>query len=187
MEQVKALQCDNFFGNPNLIRECALAQEYKEPRSNENWIGLRTAELDIEVGGVNIDSYIKEKIKEWMPEIPDLDLSLVFHLLPERARGDMGDEFDYLQSHTDSESVEFAGVVYLSPEPPEDTGTSFFADVNTKIGQVDNVYNRLAFYPANIIHSPTNPFGETNEDSRLTLTFFASIKDKTKGGNSKNT
>lgn len=173
---MKAIQCDNFFENPNLIRECALAQEYKEPTPKENWIGLRTAPFDAEIGGVNIDSYIKQKIKEWIPQLPELELNMVFHLLPENVRGDMGDEFDYLQSHTDSENVDFAGIIYLSPEPAPNSGTSFFADINTKVGEIENVYNRFVFYPADIIHSPTNPFGETNESSRLTLTFFASIK-----------
>ena len=187
MQQIRALQCDDFFENPNLIRECALAQTYREPDADENWLGLRTEDLDIEIGGINIEKYIKDKVKNWLPDLPDFDLTLVFHLLPERARGSMGDEFDYLQSHTDSEVVQFAGVVYLTPNPPVNSGTSFFLDVNTKLGEVENVYNRFIFYPADIIHSPTNPFGETNEDSRLALTFFASIKDNNIIGNSKNT
>jgi hypothetical protein len=179
MEQLRALQCDNFFENPNLIRECALAQQYREPTTDENWIGLRTEPLDAEIGGIDIEKYILNTIRHHLPNIPELDMFWVFHLLPESVRGDMGDEFEYLQSHTDNETVHFAGVVYLSPEPKPNSGTSFFEDVNTKLATIDNVYNRFIFYPADIIHSPTNPFGETNEDSRLTLTFFASIKDKT--------
>lgn len=176
MEQLRALQCDNFFENPNLIRECALAQQYREPNADENWLGLRTEPLDAEIGGVNIEKYILDTIYHNLPQIPKLDMFWVFHLLPENARGDKGDDFDYLQSHTDSEFVHFAGVVYLTPEPKPDSGTSFFADINTKLATIDNVYNRFIFYPADIIHSPTNPFGETKEDSRLTLTFFCSIK-----------
>lgn len=187
MEKLRALQCDNFFENPNLIRECALAQQYRGPRDDENWIGLRTERFEAEIGGVDIDDYINEKIQTWLPAIPELELICVFHQLPERVRGDMGDRFDYLQSHTDSDTVHFAGVIYLSPNPPENSGTSFFADVNTKMAEIENVYNRFIFYPSDILHGPTNPFGETNEDSRLTLTFFAFIKDKSKIGNSKNT
>jgi hypothetical protein len=187
MQQIRALQCDNFFENPNLIRECALAQTYRTPDEDESWLGLRTEDLDVEIGGINIETYIKYKVKGWLPDVPDFDLRLVFHLLPESVRGDMGDKFDYLQSHTDSEVIHFAGVVYLSPNPPPHSGTSFFEDVSKKIGEVENVYNRFVFYPADIIHSPTNPFGETNEDSRLALTFFASIKDKNIIGNNTNT
>lgn len=187
MKEIRALQCDNFFENPNLIRECALAQTYREPDTNESWLGLRTEDLDIEIGGLNIDKYIKDKVKQWLPNVPDFDLTLVFHLLPENVRGDMGDKFEYLQSHTDSEVVHFAGVVYLTPDAPLNSGTSFFEDVNNKLGSVENVYNRFVFYPADIIHSPTNPFGETKEDSRLALTLFASIKDKGIIGNRKNT
>jgi hypothetical protein len=187
MQQIRALQCDNFFENPNLIRECALVQTYRTPDEDESWLGLRTEELDIEIGGLNVEKYIKDKVKQWLPDLPDFDLTLVFHLLAESVRGDMGDRFDYLQSHTDSGVVHFAGVVYLTPEAPLNSGTSFFADINTKLGSVENVYNRFVFYPADIIHSPTNPFGETREDSRLALTFFASIKDKNIVGNNKNT
>lgn len=178
MEQLRALQCDNFFENPNLIRECALAQQYREPTTDENWIGLRTEPLDGEIGGVNIEKYILDTIKYRLPQIPELDMFWVFHLLPESVRGDMGNEFEFLQSHTDSETVHFAGVVYLSPDPKPNSGTSFFTDINTKLATIDNEYNRFVFYPADIIHSPTNPFGENKEDSRLTLTFFCSIKNR---------
>jgi hypothetical protein len=176
MQQVRALQIDDFFTNPNLIRECALAQEYKTPTEEDVWLGLRSDVLDLNIGGLDIDKYIKDTIKYRLPNVPELEISMVFHLLPENVRGDMGDSFEYLQSHTDSEKVHFAGIVYLTPKPARNSGTSFFEDINTKFGEIDNVYNRFIFYPADIIHAPTNPFGENKEDSRLTLTFFCSIK-----------
>jgi hypothetical protein len=176
MQQVRALQIDDFFENPNLIRECALAQEYREPTEEDVWLGLRSDVLDLNIGGLDIDKYIKDRIKFHLPNIPELEISMVFHLLPESVRGDMGDSFEYLQSHTDSEKVHFAGIVYLTPKSIRNSGTSFFADINTKFGEIENEYNRFIFYPADIIHSATNPFGETKEDSRLTLTFFCSIK-----------
>jgi hypothetical protein len=37
---------------------------------------------------------------------------------------------------------------------------------------VDNVYNRLLLYRANLVHSATRYFGSTLEDQRLTLLFF---------------
>ena len=174
--QVRALQIDNFFENPNLIRECALAQAYRVPNEDANWLGLRSNLLDLTIGGLDIEKYIKDTIKYRLPDVPELEISMVFHLLPESVRGDMGDSFEYLQSHIDSEKVDFAGVIYLTPTPPEHSGTSFFADINNKFAEIDNVYNRFIFYPADILHAPTNPFGETKEDSRLTLTFFCSIK-----------
>ena len=174
--QVRALQIDNFFENPDLIRECALAQEFKTPTESDVWIGLRSDVLDLNIGGVNVEEYIKSKIKHHLPNVPELEMNMVFHLLPENVRGDMGDKFEYLQSHTDSEMVHFAGIVYLTPSPERNSGTSFFEDVNTKFGEISNEYNRFIFYPADIIHSATNPFGETKEDTRLTLTFFCSIK-----------
>ena len=176
MKQIRALQIDDFFENPNLIRECALAQEFKTPTENDVWLGLRSDVLDLNIGGINVEEYIQSKIKYHLPNIPELEITMVFHLLPESVKGDMGDSFEYLQSHTDSEMVHFAGIVYLTPSPARNSGTSFFEDVNTKFGEVSNEYNRFIFYPADIIHSATNPFGETKENSRLTLTFFCSIK-----------
>ena len=48
--QIQALQIDNFFENPTLVREYALAQEYIGPNEDENWLGLRTKKMDSKVG-----------------------------------------------------------------------------------------------------------------------------------------
>jgi hypothetical protein len=62
--------------------------------------------------------------------------------------------------------------VYLTPNPPKNSGTSFFDDEGNKVGEAENVYNTMVIYPADILHGPTNPFGDTKENSRLTLVFF---------------
>jgi hypothetical protein len=69
-------------------------------------------------------------------------------------------------SHIDPDAC-YAGVVYLSPNAPLNSGTI----VDGKL--VENKFNRLVLYRANIIHSPSShPFGMTVDDSRLTLNLF---------------
>lgn len=174
--QIQALQIDNFFENPTLVREYALAQEYIGPNEDENWLGLRTKQMDSKVGNIDINKSILSAIKYHLPELPELEIFWVFHILPAIIKDNTDTPFDYQQLHIDSEKVDFAGVIYLTPNPPEHSGTSFYETFNKKLGEVKNVYNKFVVYPADILHAPTNPFGETNEDSRLALTFFCSIK-----------
>ena len=62
----------------------------------------------------------------------------------------------------------------MYPNPPKGTGTSILDGENNKIIQVENVYNRLVCYPGTSIHAPTNLFGDTMKDGRMTFTFFIS-------------
>jgi hypothetical protein len=64
----------------------------------------------------------------------------------------------------------FAGVIYLNREVPKDCGTSII--VNDQHVYVDNVFNRLVMYNAQLLHRPEGCFGDSVDNSRLTLTFF---------------
>jgi hypothetical protein len=68
----------------------------------------------------------------------------------------------------------YAGVVYLTPNAPLDSGTSVILS-DKKIKNVENVFNRAVIYKADLMHKPNRLFGDTMDNSRLTLTFF--IKD----------
>jgi hypothetical protein len=87
--------------------------------------------------------------------------------------------------HRDSQELEddeicFAGVIYLNPNPPniEESGTHFILDNELK--KINNRYNRLVIYGANITHSPGPAWGETWDDCRMTITLSSvwNIKDK---------
>ena len=82
------------------------------------------------------------------------------------------DDFENKKYHKDD--FDYAGVIYLKPNPPKGTGTSILDGARNKIESVDNKYNRLIAYPAHHIHAPTNLFGNNFENGRLTLTFFMS-------------
>lgn len=90
----------------------------------------------------------------------------------------------------------YAAVIYLTPAPPEGSGTGFFRNkltgkstpndsdsLMTKeeshnfnnwelTDYVENVYNRCVIFNAKKFHSATKYFGTIPEDSRLTQVFF---------------
>ena len=71
--------------------------------------------------------------------------------------------------HVDKNNI-LAGVIYLSKDAPLSGGTSIM--INDEEHKIDNVFNRMVLYKANLIHRPNYLFGDTLENSRLTFTFF---------------
>jgi hypothetical protein len=109
------------------------------------------------------------------------------------------DENSTMWIHPDHGNT-YAAVVYLTPNPPEGTGTGFFKNKKTSqeyqensefvlpkeectnldnwemIDYVENVYNRCVIFNAKRFHSATKYFGTTPEDSRLFQVFFFNEK-----------
>ena len=84
--------------------------------------------------------------------------------------------------HVDSQGEnqgEWAAVLYLTPNPPLDSGTAIYeneeSDMNIGVG---NIYNRLVAYRGKMLYhrSIVPGFGNTLETSRLTQTFFFDVK-----------
>lgn len=95
----------------------------------------------------------------------------------------------------------WAGVLYLTPNPPKHSGTALF-DNEGKIFSdeikmlenpkeklkdiyesahtiVENRYNRLVMYPANYWHAPMlSGFGKTKKDGRLIMNLFMVMSDE---------
>jgi len=159
---------DDFFKDPDSIMEFANQQVFVEndfEKTKSYWQGLRTKELH------SIDIHRTNKItNEFFDRIFINQYKLTykwkalfcFHRLSSL------EKFNYKWIHTDSSSV-YAGVVYLSKNPVENSGT--FIIKNNKVIPIENIYNRLLLYKSNYIHSPMSGFGE-DENSRLTLTMF---------------
>jgi hypothetical protein len=72
---------------------------------------------------------------------------------------------------------DYAGVLYLTPKPQENSGTSFYNDLGEETGYLENVYNRLVVYSANELHSLKESFGNNINNGRLTFTFFCKLKN----------
>jgi hypothetical protein len=106
--------------------------------------------------------------------------------------------------HTDSRKLcRYAAVIYLTPQPEADGGTSFYrlrypdgalggnicspphANLREALGvkglpleawqeetRVDNKFNRMLLYRANMVHSATSYFGFDHAEKRMTAVFF---------------
>lgn len=85
--------------------------------------------------------------------------------------------FHYYPAHVPSPDRFFhrdptilAGVIYLSEDPEKNSGTLIIKD--SHIIEIENIFNRFVIYNSTICHKIHNGFGNTIDDSRLTLTFF---------------
>lgn len=167
---------DEFFESVDEIRKIALSVDYTtheeifEQTGATGWVGRRSKKLS----SFN-DSFLDECEKKILLHLEEvfgvsgLKITSFFHICYEELKWTT-QEFGLYKYHKDF--LPAAGVVYLTPNAPKDMGTSVLDGDNNKIVNVDNIYNRLVTYPGDYIHAVTNVFGDTNENGRLTLSFF---------------
>tara|TARA_Y100001936_G_scaffold208189_1_gene213548 strand:+ start:4926 stop:5480 length:555 start_codon:yes stop_codon:yes gene_type:complete len=173
---MKLLIEDDFFESPDNIRDIALSTEYtcsEDVVFDVGWRGNRTEGLDTFNNKILND--ISEKVFNIVTDFFEIDKSYYaiktyFHF-SHLGTKDTLDDFDNKKYHIDP-TAEYAGIVYLNPNPPNNTGTSILDGTNNKIISVENVYNRLIAYPSNHIHAPSNLFGTDKNTGRLTFTYF---------------
>lgn len=184
----KLFVIDNFYDDPVAVRNFALQQNfngdlrfYKGKRTNKRYSTPQIRQKFEQIMG--------EKILQW--DTPD----------DEAFNGSMNGVFQYctpedaLVYHYDSQK--WAAMVFLTPDAPLQTGTSFYRhketgikiseDVNsdrafsggfydaTKFELIDtigNVFNRCVIFDARQIHAASEYFGQTIDDSRLFHIFF---------------
>ena len=201
---------ENFYDNPDAIRQFALKQHYTYCHEVENidyvYPGGRTKDLSY------LDTLLFEKICK--------KLVTIFHNAEhDTMRWQITTSFqtvtaEYNQGviHTDHNTV-FAAVLYLSPDAPLSAGTSLFKpnkqfnetkykqalvdnDARFKQGEiamdtsyhamfdeivrVNNVYNTLILYEGAHYHAANGFFGDSLENSRLAQVFFVSKIDAQK-------
>ena len=182
------------------------AWEYGAPYQPESWPGMRFHGALTNDELSHVESTVKRLIgkdKLWMKQPPGglrLDCN-VAQLV--------GASESSSHPHTDSRNLcRYACVIYLSPNPPPDTGTSFcrLRYPNGAIGgnivlpphnnlvdalrvkalpiqawyedmRVQNVFNRMILYKANLVHCASGYFGKELRDKRLTTVFFWMTED----------
>lgn len=180
---------DNFYTDPDQVRDLALTQDYapdlryhKGKRTSTKFFAPDTKQV--------FESLIGRKITKWT----DFEYNGIFQYCTAE---------DSLVYHSDVQS--YAAAVYLTPDAPVECGTSFYRskkhpnvrkiDVNdlnynqvfeggfydkTKFDLVDtvgNVYNRLVLWDARLIHSAAQYFGTDKDNSRLFHLFFFDVED----------
>jgi hypothetical protein len=156
---------ENFFECPNNIRDISLESEYFE----DPFLGYTHHITD-----ENLSREFTSMIHNHVTESREIEkFYFVFRYSLEKNKWTCPYDFHEWKVHPDF--CEYAGLVYLTPNPPSNSGTSFYDDARNFLFSVENVFNRMIFYNARNMHGPTDLFGNTKENSRMTLTFFSSM------------
>ena len=176
---------DNFYKDPDAIRDFALKQEYNKGGLGRGYIGSRTHQQFLFPGlKEEFERIMGRKINKWEEHGMN-------------GRFQYGMEGDQLVYHCDDQT--WAGMLYLSPDAPYQTGTGTFAGKNSDIRHkthtdilkcfrpgsqnmdgtifepvdvIGNVYNRLVIFNAGYLHSALGYFGYNKENCRLWQMFF---------------
>jgi len=165
-----AIVIDNCIDDIDSFRSRALELNYTKSDPNSGgWKGYRCLE-ETELGSELI-SIISDKLIQHNTIFIDAEYSCYFHYTLDE------NNLDNNKIHKDSNS-NFAGVLYMSPNPLSNSGTCIYNDRAEIIKEFDNIYNRLVVYPSDEWHSLNNSFGNIIDDSRLTFTIFCSLKQK---------
>lgn len=189
---------DNFYNNALDTRNYILTQEFSV---RGNYPGQRTI------------SYANEHLKETIQTfVEPFGGKIIDFPIPNEdgsnASNIYNGSFQYTTSrdrswvHIDGNN-NWAGVLYLTPDAPLTSGTSFykFYDGTTckrdmellennenidrcsqdltkweKVDQVGNVFNRLILFNSNRFHMSMDYFGDTKENGRLFQVFFFSTE-----------
>lgn len=172
---------DNFYQNPDYIREEALKLDFTV---TGNYPGIRTEALS-DYWRETLKNYIQDNIlRQKITYFPDF-YNTAFQYTTENA---------VTWVHHD-ETV-WAGVIYMTPNAPIEAGTGIYQHKESKIfqhqeGIIDyndisttledwdliafagNIYNRLVLYKGSYYHRSVLPgFGINQYDGRLFQTFF---------------
>ncbi|GJM10212.1 MAG: hypothetical protein DHS20C11_24880 [Lysobacteraceae bacterium] len=170
---------DDFFDDPNMIREWALAQPfYASPQFNkvfnvnETWPGRRAPSLtDTQPGFV---SELVDQILTNVMRLPPCDYKANCSF--QMAFAGDGDSW----IHRDDKMYIVAGLIYLTPDAPLNGGTVFYQQVGDNefdiTDRVANRFNRLLLFDSQVFHKSDQYFGDNLNNARLTLPFFIDFK-----------
>ena len=179
----RAIIVDNFYKDPDAVREYALQQEFFE---GDAYVGRRTNQQFLFPGlRDSFQSIIGSRITKW----EEYGMNGRFQ------HNNAGDPLVY---HADGQR--WAGMIYLTPDAPPWSGTNMLRHRETKIHHTSqvvsdmseifnqktfldpspyetvdkfgNIYNRLTLFDGNNIHAAGGYFGWDKESARLWHMFF---------------
>lgn len=165
---------DDFYENPDEIRDFALRQEYIDLSFKPS--GKRTKPLP------EICPEFYEKFCE--------KIMSIFYTSKEKCIIETNFHIHYLRDsdpfsprnegrvHKDYRSY-IGGVIYLNPNPNSDAGTNIYYGNKRDSGEnviFKNVYNRLVAFGGDYFHAINNVYNDA-EDLRLTQVFFLNYLD----------
>lgn len=172
---------DNFYSNPDEVREFALSQDFK---IRGNFPGHRTQSLVT----VQTKDALQKILKPHAGEVIRWD-----ELDGCTGSFEIATSFDRSWIHTDHHNT-WAGIIYLTPDAPISGGTGLFMHKATGsrveegkftyenetqdltkwelVDRIGNVYNRLVLYRSDLFHISLDYFGKDKNDGRLFQLFF---------------
>lgn len=195
--EVNVIITDNFYQNPDDVREFALSQEFSV---SGNYPGNRT------------ESFLNDELKYYINSIVSPHAGDVTYWGGEYTGAfQITTAADRTWIHAD-QTTGWAGVCYLTPNAPHTGGTGLFRHKETGLYKapkdengdrvdydhplmaplsndfqdytkwdlvdiVGNVYNRLVLYRGDIFHASLDYFGHDMESGRLFQTFFFSTEE----------
>lgn len=178
---------DNFYENPDEVREFAFRQEFDEGGFGRGFIGRRTHQQFLFPGlKEKFENIMGRKITKWSEHGMNGRFQLAWSGEP-------------LVYHCDEQN--WGAMLYLTPHPPFQCGTTLYAHKITRartyhdpgwdvswrdipgdphldgthwepVDVLGNVYNRLVIFDGSCIHSASQYFGTIKENSRLWQMFF---------------
>jgi len=162
---------ENFYSDPNKIRQYALSLEYS--KGNGNWPGLRTKQLDL------IDKdffwFTAEKFLSVYYDNLNSDdwqvLTFFQKIYPFSADKNHFTNRGWI--HKDY--CAFAGILYLTPNPDPDSGTSIFEIVDESNNVQNYLESKKRFYRNNILD---DDYESRIENHRKQFTETLEIKNK---------
>lgn len=183
---------DNFYKNPDKVRQLALRQEYDEGGIGRGYIGNRTWDQHL------------------FPELKSRFEKIMGKTITNWENHGMNGRFQYCWSgqplvyHADAQ--QWGGMIYLSNDAPYECGTTLYAskengarstndvdwDLHWKgdgdvhldptpwepVDVAGNVYNRLVIFDASNIHAASQYFGTKKENCRMWQMFFFDTLEK---------
>ena len=195
---------DDFLADADAISARCFARtdwEFGAPRRPEPWPGMRSPQALLPDEMAQVEAWVRKVTgarRLWLETAPD-GRTLNHNYAQLVGMAESGP-----RPHTDSRKLcRYAAVIYLSPQPEPDAGTSFYrlcypdgalggnicqaphANLREALGvqalpleawqedtRVENRYNRIVLYRAELVHSATSYFGFDHADKRMTAVFF---------------
>lgn len=146
---------DNFFKDPDEIRKIALNLDYEIRGSHP---GFRSDQLQLL--NPNLYSLISKKIFSLFlnleKDIVEYQIDMTFQYTTK--------DFGYGWAHFDPISY-CAGVIYLTPDPPENTGTIIYSTLIPPSNYDELQETKFDFYTTRIKHQDYDKIRETNNSN----------------------
>ena len=195
---------DDFLSNALEVSQRCYAQtewELGAPHRPEPWPGMRAANALLPEELAYVEAWVKKVTgskKLWQEATPE-GSTLNHNYVQLVGMAESG-----ARPHTDSLKLcRYAAVIYLTPNPDADCGTSFFRlrypngslggnycspphanlrealkvktlppDAWHEESRIENRFNRILLYRANMVHSASAYFGFEQHERRMTAVFF---------------